>query len=253
MKRLIILPVFALLTFAVGLALQSLRNPSPIKSTSIATPAEQKLTKAPTAQPPLPPPPQPPSPSLVEIGEKKNSDLSIVFDNSKSDGSVVVHHVKLNKKKSAVVDLDLSVSIYGHEITLNFPDNSVQYRVQQRYRTSMSVSAEGPHLDLVDWRHFDSPWITLRSIGPKRFRMLADEEMDEEKFPPTTKSEIVNEVRRRMEREWPEIVELAKSCNGPNVGACLVGVNSMYLRIQKQVDGSWVDIGSVEFQIPMGC
>lgn len=250
MKKLIILPVIALLTFVIGVAVQSFRNPSPTKPNSVATPTDQKLTKAPTAQPPLPPPPPP---SLVEIGEKKNSDLSIVFDNGESDGSVVVHHIKLNKKRSAVVDLDLAVSIYGHEITLNFPDNSAQYRVLQRYRTSMSISAEGPHLDLVDWRHFDSQWITLRSIGPKRFRMLADEEIDEEKFPPTTKSEIVNEVRRRMEREWSEIVELAKSCNGPNDGACLVGVNSMYLRIQKQVGGNWTDIGSVEFQIPMGC
>ena len=83
--------------------------------------------------------------------------------------------------------------------------------------------------------------------------MLADEEIDEEKFPPTTQSEILKELRRRVKREWPEIVELANSCRGPNQGACFVSVNSMYLRIQKQVDGGWVDIGSVEFQIPMGC
>jgi len=30
----------------------------------------------------------------------------------------------------------------------------------------MTISAEGPHLDLVDWRHFDSPWIQLYRLGP---------------------------------------------------------------------------------------
>jgi hypothetical protein len=252
MKRLIIFPVIALLTFAIGVALQSFRH-NWFNSNEPAAAVPQVLTLAPVNQPLPPPPPRPAPPSRVEIGNKENSDLSIVFDDEYRDGSVLVHHVKLNKNRSAAIELDLTDGIYDHEVALNFQDKSAHYRILQRYRTSMTVNAEGPHLDLVDWRHFDSPWIPLKSIGPKRFRMLANEEMDEEKFPPTTKSEIVKEVRRRMEREWPALVELVKSCSGPNKGACIVGVSSIYLRIQKQVEGNWIDIGSVEFQIPMGC
>lgn len=253
MKKLIILPVIALLTFAIGVALHALRKSSPHKSNEIAAPADQRLREAPTwlLLPPLPPPPLPPS--LEELGEKENSDLSIVVATGESNGSVVIRHLKLHKNPPTLAELDLAESINGQAVSLNFPDNSAQYRILQRYRTSMTVSAEGPHLDLVDWRHFDSPWIELKSIGPKRFRMLASDEMEETTFPPTTKSEIVTEVRRRMEKEWPEIVELVKSCRGPNDGACIVALSSIYIRIQKQVGGSWTDLGSVEFQIPMGC
>jgi len=77
--------------------------------------------------------------------------------------------------------------------------------------------------------------------------------MDGSRFPSTTKSEILKEVRRRVGNDWPYLLELVKDCRGPNDGACIVGVSSIYLRIQKQVRGSWIDIGLVEFRVPMGC
>ena len=247
MKKLAVFPAIALLTFAIGVTVQSFRNLSPTKSNIVTAPTEQILTRALTEQPPPSFPAQPPPP------EKENSDLSVVFQTHESDGSLAVRHFKLQKNRPTLVQLDLSESVDGQEVTLNFRDYSAEYRILQRYRTSMSVSFEGPHADLVDWRHFDSPWTELKSIGPKRFRTLASEEMDWNKFPPTTKSEIVKEVRRLMEKEWPEAVELVKSCNGPNDGACMVSISSIYLRIQKQVGGNWTDIGSIEFQVPMGC
>ena len=250
MKRLIVRLSIALLAFAIGVAIQSFRYSKPAKSKVVAAPPVQELTKAPAEQPPLSFPPRPPS--LEEIGEKENSDLSIVFQTHESEGSLAVRYFKLHKNRPTVVDLDLSESFDGQEVALNFRDYPpTEYRILQRYRTSMSISAEGPHADLVDWRHYDSPWVELKSIGPKRFRTLASEEMDWNRFPATTNAEIVKEVRRGgMEKEW---VELVKSCNGPNDGACMVSISSIYLRIQKQVGGNWTDIGSVEFQVPMGC
>jgi len=245
MKRLIIFLGIALLTFAIGVAVQSFRN-NRSESKEIPAPAAQKFIEAPIEQPPPPFPPQPPPP------EKENSDLSIVFHTHESEGSLAVRYFKLQKNRPTVVELDLSESIDGQEVALNFRDYPpAEYRILQRYRTSMSVSNEGPHADLVDWRHFDSPWMELKSIGTRRFRTLASEEMDWKKFPPTTNAEIVEEVRRGgMTKEW---VELVKSCNGPNDGACMVAISSIYLRIQKQVSGKWTDIGSVEFQPAMGC
>lgn len=115
----------------------------------------------------------------------------------------------------------------------------------------MSISAEGPHLDLVEWRHFDSPWTSLETLGHKRFRTLAIDQMEVSKFPSTTKAEIMKEVR--VGEEWPAVLELVKDCHGPNDGACLVSISSIYLRIQKKVRNQWVNVGLVEIRIPMGC
>ena len=117
----------------------------------------------------------------------------------------------------------------------------------------MSVSAEGPHLDLVDWRHFDSPWKRLKALSSRRFQTLATNQMQDSKFPPTTTREIVQEVRRQVGTEWSEVVDLAKDCDGPNDGACFVSISSIYLRIQKRVGVRWMDVGLVEIRIPMGC
>jgi hypothetical protein len=91
------------------------------------------------------------------------------------------------------------------------------------------------------------------SLDAKRFRTLKSEQMDASRFPSTTKSEIIKEVRRRVGKEWPNLLEYVKDCRGPNDGACLVMISSIYLRIQKQVRRSWIDIGLVEVRIPMGC
>ena len=93
----------------------------------------------------------------------------------------------------------------------------------------------------------------MESVGANRFRTLRSEQMDDSKFPKTTKAEIIKEVRRRVGKDWPGLMEWVESCDGPNEGACIVTISSIYLRIQKQVDDRWIDVGMVEIAIPMGC
>jgi hypothetical protein len=160
--------------------------------------------------------------------------------------------IKLAERGATVIELDLAESIDSQKVTLNFRDDN-KYRILQRYRTSMSVSVEGPHLDLLDWRHFDSPWISLKAVSSKRFRTLATKQMESTRFPATTNEEIVADVRKRVGADWPDALEFAKSCDGPNSGACFVAISSIYLRIQKRVRAGWDDVGLVEFRFPMGC
>lgn len=160
--------------------------------------------------------------------------------------------IELSKNSPTNVDLELGEDINDQEVSLS-GDTDSEYRILQRYQTSMTVMDEGPHLDLLDWRHFDSAWIPLQQLDTHRFRTLASHQMDETKFPPTTKADIISAVEKRAGSDWPEIVELVKTCEGPNDGCCGVRISSIYLRVQKRIADSWTDIGLVEFLIPMGC
>ena len=248
MLKLIIGFTVALITFTTGITIPTIsRSPPGYESNQLAVGVDQMLVE--TKRKELPRLPQD-----LEVAGK--SDLSIVVQVSEPNPdppSFSPRHIKLAKNRPTIIDLDLGEDIDNQEVRLNFPDNSTEYRVFQRYRTSMSISAEGPHLDLVDWRHFDSPWTPLLSLDAKRFRTLKSDQMEDSRFPSTTKSEILREVRRRVGKDWPNLLELAKGCRGPNDGACLVMISSIYLRIQKQVRGRWIDIGLVEVRIPMGC
>jgi hypothetical protein len=166
--------------------------------------------------------------------------------------SLEIRPIKLAKNQRTIIELHLGENLDNQEVILNFPDHFAEYRVFQRYRTSVSISNEGPHLDLVNWRHFDSPWFQLPALKPRRFRTLRSEQMDSVRFPPTTPSEIVDEVRRRVGNN-SEFVDVAKTCRGPNDGACWVGISSIYVLVQKRVRARWIDIALVEFRLPMGC
>jgi hypothetical protein len=129
------------------------------------------------------------------------SDLSIavqVTGVNPDPPSFELRYIKLARHGPTIIDLDLTEYLDSSEVELNFRDSSVPYRMFQRYRTSMSISAEGPHLDLVDWRHFDSPWIPLDFLGGKSFRTAPADQMQDSRFPSTTKSDIIKEVRRRL-------------------------------------------------------
>lgn len=245
MKPLIIRLTVALITFIIGIALFSITRSIPSQvspqpaTVTVQIPAEHRHKE--------PPPPQ-------EGKIPKGTDLSIVVEIAGNQPSFDVRHINLRKDRKATIDdLDLADTIDGQQVTLHFTDRSTSYRMLQRYRTSMSISFEGPHLDLVDWRHFDSPWTPLKSPGANRFRTLRSEQMDSSRFPKTTKAEIIKEVRRRVGNPGPELIEWLESCNGPNAGACLVAISSIYLRIQKSVDDRWIDVGMVEIVFPMGC
>ena len=194
------------------------------------------------------------STSEIELPIKPTApvDFSAVFQYGVEDQVLGTIPVKLSKKPVVMDGLDIGDDIYGREITIVGGDESAQYRVFERYRTSMSVSAEGPHLDLTDWRHFDSEWIKLDQLEQRKFRILAYEQMDSSKFPPTTKAELIRAVRKRAS-DWPGIVELAKTCRNPNDEPCFVSDSSLYFRIEKLVGDRWTTVGLVEVYIPMGC
>ncbi len=187
-------------------------------------------------------PMQPPAPA----------DFSAVFAYGVEDKILGTIPVKLSKKLVVMDDLDIGDDIYGKEITIVGGDKSAQYQIFERYRTTMTVMGEGPHLDLIDWRHFDSEWIELDHLGQRKFRTLVYKQMDTSKFPPVTKSELMSAVRKRAS-DWPAVVELAKTCRNPNDEPCSVSDSSLYFRIEKRVGDRWTTVGMVEVYIPMGC
>ena len=240
MRKLIIRCTVAFVTFSMGVIIATvLRIAIPHDSNRPAVQTQPREVKT----------------AATDTRVTQHADLYIVAEISEPDPNPSTWRrlsVKLAKHGATVIDLNLGESVYNQEVTLNFRENN-EYRMLQRYRTSMSISAEGPHLDLLDWRHFDSPWVSLKALSSKRFRMLAANQMEGSNFPWTANEEIVEEVRKRVGTDWPEVLELAKGCGGPNEGACLVSISSIYLRIQKRVRVGWIDVGLIEFRLPMGC
>jgi len=228
----------ALLTFAIGAAVHYLTAqkhgapPAPASNSAAVRVDQKPEVKA------------PPVPVNVSIILRTNLDDKAEFK---------YRTLKLSSDKTVVVDdIDVPEYVDGQEITIRGSDPSARFWISERYRTSMTVMGEGPHLDLVDWRHFDSEWIPLERIADRKFRTLASERMDGDKFPGATQAEIMAAVRKRA-GDWPEAIELAKKCRAPNEYPCGVSVSSVFFRVEMLVGDQWTNVGVVEVQIPMGC
>jgi len=228
----------ALLTFSIGAVVYYFTrpeaSPEPIPVVEVKPPAKTSEIEKPQEPPPAP------------------ADFAVVIKTDLGDGAEGSHTVRLSKNPVVVEDLDVPEYIDGQEISIVGGDKASQFRIFERYRNSMTVMGEGPHLDLVDWRHFDSEWMPLDQLDQRRFRTLESDRMDCSKFPPTTQAELISAVRKRA-ADWPEAIELAKTCRSPHHEPCAVGVSSLYFRIEKQAGDGWIQVGIVEVLIPMGC
>lgn len=188
----------------------------------------------------------------VPVEPLVSGDFSVVIKTDLGNGEVGSRTIRLSKDPVVVDDLDVPEFIDGQDISIVGDDTSAQFQIFERYRTSMTVMGEGPHLDLVDWLHFDSEWLPLDQLSQRKFQTLDGDKMDCSKFPSVTKSQLIEAVRKRS-AGWPTAFELAKTCRSPHHEPCAVGVSSLYFRIEKQVGDRWIKVGLVEVRIPMGC
>ncbi len=66
--------------------------------------------------------------------------------------------------------LDLGDEIYGGTLKLT-PEGGQgdEYRVRVQFETSLGISGEGPHVDLIDFRHCVSEWHVASSDDGRSF------------------------------------------------------------------------------------
>lgn len=150
-----------------------------------------------------------------------------------------------------IVDLDLGQSLEGYEVVLRKePRCATEFRVQWQYETSVTVMNEGPHVDLLDWKHFTSSWLDIEPNGAGRYRLptLTDEQRME--FPQVSPSELVEAVRAEGGDRW---AELAANVKTPHAYPSAVGLSAYRVRVVQRVGSEWQVLHSATFRFPMGC
>ena len=70
------------------------------------------------------------------------------------------------------------------------------FKIEQRYETSLTIMNEGPHIDLLDWKHYISERKELETGDGLTF---LSKEVSSEEFPEVSQTEIVKTVRKEAE------------------------------------------------------
>ena len=139
----------------------------------------------------------------------------------------------------SITDLELGDVVEGATVELAVgPAPAGEWRLQMQYETSLSISDEGPHLDLLDWKHHTSEWRDLERLSPTRFRVPTLTEEEQERFPSYRPEELREAVLKAGDEGWLELL-----------GGGSVGVSSIRLRVIAPGAEPFV----VAFSIAMGC
>jgi hypothetical protein len=156
------------------------------------------------------------------------------------------------------VSLEVGDEVYGALLRLTPVDAGGEYRVRVQFETSLAVGDEGPHIDLVDWKHCVSEWKPAGSAGPLVFVLPAPSEQEAGCFPSVRATEIAAATRATllragMEDSVPHWLGLLAPVKRAGDQPTYVGVSKVRLRVEALRQGQWVEVTTVEFLMPMGC
>lgn len=125
--------------------------------------------------------------------------------------------------------------------------------VEQRFRTSMSVQNEGPHLDFIDWKHDHTDWTELENEDQKFVAVQSPPE--KLPFPEMSQQEILDyfEVYKKEKKDndlkhWNEVV---KKCTNATTYPCRVGIDRVEFQIKDRKSSKVLK--SFHVLYPMGC
>ncbi|MBT8253727.1 MAG: SH3 domain-containing protein [Flavobacteriaceae bacterium] len=176
------------------------------------------------------------------------------FDNV----TVALHNLELwetegqsfeSKRDTLRYYAELGVSPEEKIIVLKPQQNYKRLAVYQAYETSLTVMNEGPHCDLIDWKHYQSAWLPLKHIEEQTYQTLSYSQDDWSEFVTVDMDDLKSAVREHCGDGYAELIKSLKTIDYP----AAVSISIIYLKvIMIDMDDKVIE-RIIAFEIPMGC
>lgn len=159
----------------------------------------------------------------------------------------------LNSNDTIYIDLELGSSLASHYFKVETLFDSAEVVVLHQFETSITVQNEGPHCDLVSWKHYYSAPDTLAlvdSTGTFQFKNVYEDSLTSE-FPNVKMKDVLKAVKLHCGKEWYDHAKTAKNVNSYplSVSVSKEIIKILILNRNRDVIHEKVLI----FYVPMGC
>lgn len=178
----------------------------------------------------------------------KFDNLSLQIDNIEVWDEIGT--LKSIQKDTVRVDLDIGEILTGNTIRVLNSDYD-QIRIFQKIENSVTIMNEGPHCDLVDWKHYYSDWIEIEQISENVFQAITLTADHTEKFISVDLDEFKDAVSSHCGESWTDLVKNIKSVNEY---PCGISTSRIFIKLvleNSKTNTSTVKV--IELEVPMGC
>ena len=152
-------------------------------------------------------------------------------------------------KKTTNAYLDLGENLSNKTVRIAAKDGA-NFKVQIQLETSLTIMDEGPHLDLINWKHCTTEWREVEKISGSEFILPVLEKINVDCFPNVTAAEIRAEALKLGGERWANLIKQDASINDYPLSTALSLVR---IKIEEKISGEWQTITVLHFSIPMGC
>ena len=145
---------------------------------------------------------------------------------------------------------DIGETLEGSSIVIK-SSKYENIEIYEAVETSLTISWEGPHCDLIEWKHHVSEWKKLTEYNANVFRAFSFDQDEFRKFPKVTLEAVREAVRQHCGEEWVKQIKDIKSLYD---APCDVGESSYFLKIKAtdRTSGSKIE-RLIKILVPMGC
>ena len=177
-------------------------------------------------------------------------EITIELPEVKSD-NIANNSVTYIGNDTAIVDIEYDFTPVGIEgkIIIIKNTNLKNIKLFQGYETSITIMDEGPHLDLIDWKHYYSEWSELKSLNNNYYRINSYTYEESQKFIEINMEKLKDAVLIYGDDRWYDLVRESTSLTEY---PCGVKISKIFIKISGEKEQNTLD-KLIIFNIPMGC
>ena len=123
--------------------------------------------------------------------------------------------------------------------------------IYQRFENSITIMNEGPHCDMLKWKHYTSGWEKVEKLDKFNYKASSITEEQMEQFIPVDLDEFKKAVKVHCGENWMNLIQDIQTINEY---PCGIGTSKIELKIRlsnSETSNALEKI--IEFDIAMGC
>lgn len=151
---------------------------------------------------------------------------------------------------TAKLYLDLGETIQGQSLQI-IKSGLRKIKIEQQYETSLSISNEGPHLDLFDWKHFTSEWVELKPIDMDKYIADSYSSKEQTKFPDFSETELIDFLNSNGRQGYADLISNPTYSDGSK--HWWIGLSRVSIKVTGFDNENRLVTRLINFEIPMGC